>query len=152
MGKPEVPGLPSDALQLADQLRPVILRLYRQLRQETKVLGITSAQVALLAAIARSPGIGLSELAALQEMATPSLSGHIDRCEQAGLVERRRHEGGDRRRVGLTLTPPGHDLLAQVRAQRTAWLASRLAGIDEEARTAIAEALGPLSELSGHRL
>ena len=151
MQEHEFQGLPPDALQLADQLRPVILRLYRRLRQETKVLGITSAQIALMAAIARSPGIGLSELAALQEMATPSLSGHVDRCEKAGLLERRRQETGDRRRVGLTLTAAGHDLLQEVRAQRTAWLALRLAEFDEGARMAIVSALGPLSELSGHR-
>ena len=115
----------ADPLVVANQLRPVLLRLARELRQETEQLGITSRQVTLPLADPRHPGLSLRELAAEERISAPALSGHVDRLEKAGLVERVR-DGGDRRRVGLTLTEEGERLLKRVRARRTTWLADRL--------------------------
>ena len=82
---------------LADQLRPVLLRLARELRREAQSLGITGGQVALLAQIRKSPGITASELADRERMSAPGMSGHIGRLESAGLIERTR--AADRRRM-----------------------------------------------------
>jgi DNA-binding MarR family transcriptional regulator len=53
------------------------------------------------------------------------MSGHVDRLERAGLLERVRSTE-DRRRVGLELTDDGAKLLRRVRARRTTWLTTRL--------------------------
>ena len=141
-----VNGVIADPLTVANQLRPVLLRLARQLRQETEQLGITSRQVTLLWLIRLNPGLSLRELAAEERISAPALSGYVDRLEKAGLLERVRDEQ-DRRRVGLTLTEEGERLLKRVRARRTTWLADRLKGLDDDELEAIEAAIEPLGRL-----
>ena len=132
---------------LADQLRPVLLRLSRELRREAQSLGVTGGQVALLIQIKRNPGITASELAERERMSAPGMSGHIARLENAKLIKRARAE--DRRRIGLTITPAGDKILASVRKRRTAWLADRLQGLTDAERATIARALPALEKLLG---
>ena len=136
----------ADPLTAANQLRPVLLRLSRELRQETEQLGVTSRQVTLLWLIRGNPGMSLRELAAEERISAPALSGHVDRLEKAGLLARSRDEG-DRRRVGLALTDEGERLLRRVRARRTTWLADRLRGLDADDIEAIEAAIEPLGRL-----
>lgn len=136
----------ADPLVVANQLRPVLLRLSRELRQETEQLGITSRQVTLLWLIRANPGLSLRELAAEERISAPALSGHVDRLEKAGLIERVR-DADDRRRVGLTLTEEGERLMKRVRARRTTWLADRLKGLDDDELAAIEAAIEPLGRL-----
>lgn len=133
------------ARELADQIRPVLLRLARELRREAHSLGITGGQVALLAQIKKSPGITASELAERERMSAPGMSGHIARLEAAQLIERTR--AADRRRIGLTLTPEAVKILANVRKRRTVWLAERLEGLSDDERDAITAALPALERL-----
>lgn len=135
-----------DATTLANELRPVLLRLARELRKETEQLGVTSRQVTLLWLIRLNPGLSLTELAAEEGISAPAISGHVDRLEKAGLLGRVRDES-DRRRVGLTLTEDGEKLLRSVRARRTTWLAERLRGLDEDELAAVQRAIEPLARL-----
>lgn len=136
---------PTTARELADEIRPVLLRLARELRREAQTLGVTGGQVALLAQIRKEPGITASELAERERMSAPGMSGHIARLEAAKLIERTRAE--DRRRIGLTLTPEGTKILASVRKRRTVWLAERLGGLTEDERESVAAALPALERL-----
>ncbi len=133
-------------LAIANDLRPVLLRLTRELRRETEQFGVTGRQATLLWLIKRSPGLTLRALAAAEGISPPALSGHVDRLERAGLLVRVRSEV-DRRRVGLELTPGGERLLRSVRERRTAWLAERLSALEPEALLAIEAAIGPLRDL-----
>ena len=49
---------------VAADLRPVLLRVARELRKETEQLGVTARQATLLWLVKRSPGLSLAELAA----------------------------------------------------------------------------------------
>ena len=69
---------------VAAELRPVLLRLARELRKETEQLGITARQATLLWLVKRSPGLSLAELAAEEGISPPAMSGHVDRLERAG--------------------------------------------------------------------
>jgi len=126
----------------------VLLRLSRELRKETEQLGITARQATLLWLVKRSPGLSLAELAAEEGISAPAMSGHVDRLERAGLIERVR-SSNDRRRVGLSLTPAGSRQLRRVRARRTTWLADRLAALEPAQLEAVEAALGPLATLVG---
>jgi DNA-binding MarR family transcriptional regulator len=125
-----LPAPVDDPLSVANRLRPVLLRLNRQLRRETHAAGLTGGQASILAAIHGQPGIGVNGLAAVEGMTAASISGHVDRLETAGLVERERSGEGDRRRVGLRVTANGRRALEDVRRRRTAWLAQRLKNLD----------------------
>jgi DNA-binding MarR family transcriptional regulator len=141
-----VNDLAVDALAVATQLRPVLLRLNRELRRELASLGVTGGQTAILHLIELSPGAGVRELAHRENISAAGMSGHIERLEAAGLVRRQPSES-DRRRVGLYLTEAGHRVLRAVRSRRTAWLAARLKRLPPEQLAAVEEALAPLAAL-----
>ena len=136
------------SLELANDLRPVVLRVARQLRKETGQFGVTSRQATLLALIDQSPGLTLRALAEAEAISAPALSGHVDRLEDAELIRRVRSDV-DRRRVGLELTPRGQRLLRSIRERRTAWLAEHLEELDPDDLRAIEAAIGPLRRLAG---
>lgn len=132
--------------ELANELRPILVRLARELRKETAQLGVTAGQATLLWQISENPGIGLRALAELEGIATPTVSGLVDRLQRAGLLSRVRSQT-DRRRVGLTITPAGGRMLVAVRERRTVWLTERLARLGPAERAAIGAALEPLAGL-----
>src|ERR671918_1238587 len=125
---------------VADDLRPVLLRLARELRKETEQLGVTARQSTLLWLVKRSPGLSLAGLAAEEGISPPALSGHVDRLERAGLLVRERSTE-DRRRVGLRLTDEGVKLMRRIRARRTTWLAERLNDLEPGQLAAIDTAI-----------
>jgi DNA-binding MarR family transcriptional regulator len=133
---------------VADDLRPVLLRLARELRKETEQLGVTARQATLLWLVKRNPGLSLAELAGEEGISPPALSGHVDRLEKAGLLERVRSTE-DRRRVGLRLTDDGVKLMRRIRARRTTWLAERLRGIEPAELERVEAAIPALQRLLG---
>ena len=136
----------AEPLTVANRLRPVLLKLARELRREVHPLGVTGGQVSLLAQIRAHPGIGARELAALERVSPAAMSGHVHRLERAGLVARTTTPG-DRRRQTLALTSEAESVLRAVRSRRTAWLAERLRGLPEEDLAAVDRALEPLLRL-----
>ena len=132
--------------EVAEELRPVILRLGRHLRRETEQLGVTSHQATLLWLVKSRPGLSLRELAHAEGISAPSLSAHVDRLETLGLIRRVRSTD-DRRRVGLELTPEGRATLRRVRARRTTWLANRLDRLSDDDRDRLEDALPALRAL-----
>ena len=136
----------TDALDLANELRPVLLRLNRHLRRELAPLGITAGQAALLHAIDTGVAVGVRELAERERLSRPRVTAAVDRLESLGLVTRTRSEV-DRRRVELAVTAEGRRILRSARRRRTAWLAARLAQLDESERGSVADALPALERL-----
>lgn len=138
--------LVTDTVSVADALRPVLLRVGRELRREARAVGISPEQVSLLVAIKYAPGLGIRDLAANQRISPPALTKHVDRLERDGLVVRTQHPD-DGRRIGLALTEEGQRVLRRVRSRRTAWLATRLRGLDTKELAAVEAAIEPLSRL-----
>ena len=135
-----------DARVVAGELRPVLLRLNRELRREVHDLGATGGQMALLAQIGQRAGIGLAELAAAERMSPAAMSGYVDRLERAGLVRRTRLDR-DRRRIGLELTSVGARLVRAGKRRRTAWLAERLERLSADELAAVDRAIPSLARL-----
>jgi len=136
----------TDTVAVADALRPVLLRVGRELRREARAEGISPEQVGLLVAIKYAPRIGVRELAARERISAPAMTKHVDRLERAGLVART-PSADDKRRVGLALTDDGQRTLRRVRSRRTAWLASRLGELGPGELAAVEAAIEPLSRL-----
>jgi len=135
-----------DTTVLAERLRPVLLRLGRELRREARSLGISATHVSLLSLIEHWPGVGVKELADRERMSPAGMSGHVDALVRAGLVRRIGNER-DRRRVDLALTAAGRSLLRKVRSRRTAWLAQRLGKLSGREIAALEAAIVPLGLL-----
>jgi DNA-binding MarR family transcriptional regulator len=135
----------ADPVELANQLRPVLLQLNRELRREIHSLGVTGGQATLLIQIKNHPGIGVRQLAERERVSAPGMSKAIDKLERKALVTRAR--GTDRRRVGIELTEEGQRVLASVKRRRTAWLAARLQELSPAELELVEAALEPLSRL-----
>jgi DNA-binding MarR family transcriptional regulator len=145
-----VNDLATEPLAVANRLRPVLLKLGRELRREVHPLGVTGGQVSLLVQIQRNPGIGVRELAARERISPAGMSGHIRRLERAGLVERIPN-AADRRRQGIRVTAQAEAVLRSVKKRRTAWLAERLKGLSDEEVEAVDAAIDPLLRLLEER-
>ena len=135
-----------EPLAVANRLRPALLKLARELRRESHALGVTGGQVSLLFQIHRHRGIGVRDLSQLERISAAAMSGHVDRLERAGLVERTPNPD-DRRRHGLSVTPAGERVLRSVKSRRTAWLASRLERLSPEELEAVDAGVEPLLAL-----
>jgi DNA-binding MarR family transcriptional regulator len=135
-----------EIVELANELRAIILRLARHLRSQAHASGLTGGQIAILVAIEFNPGMTAQLLAEREGLSAPGVSGHLARLEGKGLVERERAPGG--RNTGLFLTSSGQSLVAAVRQQRTSWLTGRLADIPSQDRELIKASLSILDRLS----
>lgn len=140
--------MPDTAHDLAEALRPALYRLYRLLRRESEGLGVTGLQFLLLAIIGKNPGIGTAELARMERLRGPTISGHVRLMEAAGLITRSAGEHEDRRRVGLTVTAQGQAVIDEMQRRRVDWLARRIAHLSDAERSALAAAIAPLARLS----
>src|SRR5262245_16992824 len=133
-------------VDLANELRPSLLQINRQLRKELAPLGITAVQAALLHAIRTTPSIGIRELAEREGMSKPAMTTAVDRLEVMGLVHRKR-SSRDARRVELELTEKGQRVSRSARSRRTAWLAERLRRLEPHELEALTDAVAPLRRL-----
>ena len=136
-----------DPVSLADELRPILLRLARHLRAEIhQESGLTAGQIAILVAIEFNPGMTAQKLAEREGLSESGISGHLARLEGKGLV--RRERSADRRRVGISLTAAGRNAVDAVRKERTEWLRSRIDLLTSEERNQIRASLGALDRVS----
>jgi DNA-binding MarR family transcriptional regulator len=138
----------TDSVAVANELRPILMKLARELRREVHSLGITGGQASLLFQIRTRKGVTARELAELERMSPAAMSGYIDRLEKAGLVSRLPDER-DRRRQLLALTDEGERVLRSVKSRRTAWLAERLKRLGPGELEAVERALPSLALLLG---
>ncbi len=136
---------------LADALRPVILKLGRQMRREAQKVGMSILDTQLMALVSKKPGIGICELAALEQVSRPSMSVHIKRLVTDGWLQREAPSDGDQRRTSLTLTPKARRLMVTIRQKRNDWLAAHIAQLTSEERAALAAAIEPMDRLADGR-
>jgi DNA-binding MarR family transcriptional regulator len=133
------------SLELANALRPTITRLARRLRQQDHT-GLGPTMTAALGSIKKHGGPTHGELAAIEQVAPPTITAVVGKLETLGLVTR---ETGttDRRVTRIRITPAGLEQLDEVRSRRTSWLASQLASLTDDERQRLVEAADVLAKL-----
>ena len=136
---------PTAPLDLANTLRPVITRLARRLRQQDHT-GLGPTMTAALASIAKHGGPTHGELAAMEQVAPPTITAVVGKMEKLGLVERVT-DPTDRRVTRILVTAAGVDQLDGVRSRRTSWLASQLSSLTDDERRRLADAADVLAKL-----
>jgi DNA-binding MarR family transcriptional regulator len=132
--------------ELADRVNRLLRELILLLRRSATDTAVSSSQLAVLASLEAGP-LRMSGLAAQHGVRMPTMTAQINRLERDGLVARQRRDR-DARVVTVELTGVGRLELRRGRDQRVTFLAERLAGLTEEDRRAIAEALPALSRLT----
>lgn len=134
-------------LNLAEALRPALLRVSRRLRQEGQKAGISAQDSLILAQIRKNPGIGVCDLADTEQTSRPTMSSHVKRLEAAGFV-RRSNDAEDGRRSGLAVTAAGVRRIEAIKRHRNDWLAARLRKLSPAERESLAAAAEPLLKLA----
>lgn len=136
---------------LSEDLRTALKGIVRRMRRDTErqEQGLSLMQAMLLHLIHEHPGIGVAELARMQQVRSPTMSGQVKALETAGLVTRA-PLADDRRRSGLHVNQVGHAALRHLRDQRHDWLSQRIARLSPDQMEALAGAVDVLNILADH--
>ncbi|HYX68393.1 MAG TPA: MarR family transcriptional regulator [Terriglobales bacterium] len=118
-------------MAVADALHSAAIRLLRLVRAQDAQAGIGPAQLSALSVLVFGGAKTLGELAAIEQVRSPTMSRIVEGLVQRGLVQRV-SAPADRRAVSLTATPQGRKLLLAGKARRVRALAARLEGITKE--------------------
>lgn len=141
-----------DVADLAERLRPAMLKLSRHLRREAQKIGLSALDAQILGMVRKVPGVGISDLAEIEQMSRPAMSVHVKRLEAEGWLARTDAPGGDKRRVVLALTAAGDRALAVIRRSRNDWLEARLTRLDPDELTTLSAAIDPLLRIAEMKL
>ena len=93
-------------------LRQIIRAMDIRSRQLEKSVGLTVPQLVVLREVAETPEAPIGHIARSISLSQATVTTIVDRLEQRGAITRRRAES-DRRKVFVTLTDTGRDLLAR---------------------------------------
>ncbi|ESQ80678.1 MarR family winged helix-turn-helix transcriptional regulator [Asticcacaulis sp. YBE204] len=121
----------TDTSELAARFQNLATRLLRQARVLDGAGTITSAQYAALSTLYSHPDIALTELAALEKVAHPTMSRMVNGLIKAELVARAAHPT-DKRTVSLSLTEAGRAAYETVYARRLAMMGAMLSRLKPE--------------------
>jgi MarR family transcriptional regulator, transcriptional regulator for hemolysin len=117
-----------------------LMRKRFEQRARAAALGLTRAQAAVLAYLARQEGINQAALAQILELEPITLARLLDRLQAAALVERR-PDPKDRRAHLLYLTAAAYPLLARIFALAAEVREDALAGVAEPDRDRLLDLL-----------
>ena len=119
-----------DLSGLAAQLRLVITRTARRLRQEAGT-DLGPSQTAALATVERHGPLTPTELARMERIQRPTATRIVARLEEVGLVERVR-DPRDARSFTVRATAEGRALMKKLRTRKNAYLARRLRDLSDD--------------------
>jgi len=131
-------------LETLQKFRLIIGAVRQHSRELETTCGIGGAQVWMLATIADTPDITVSQLSQALSIHVSTASNLLDKLARAGLVERLRGEE-DRRVVRLRLTDKGRDIIARAPKPLTGLIVDALEKLSAESLLALNEELGRLT-------
>ena len=134
-----------DLSGLAAQLRLVITRTARRLRQEAGT-DLGPAQTAALATVERHGPLTPTELARIERIQRPTATRIVARLEEVGLVERVR-DPRDARSFTVRATAEGRALMKKLRTRKNAYLARRLRDLSDDDLATLDRAAAILEDL-----
>jgi DNA-binding MarR family transcriptional regulator len=111
----------ADALTVAGELRTVIGKLNRRLREESSVGDFTESQKSVITRLDREGAATLASLARAEGMRPQSMGSIVSVLTTAGMVTGT-PDPSDGRQIILSLTQRAHDELLAGRAARQDWL------------------------------
>lgn len=134
-----------DTLDLAAQLRAVVVPLARSLRQQSGGR-LTATQASVLGSVMRHGPMAMSAVAVREQLSLPMVSKVVAALEEEGLVRRdaSAHDG----RVNLvSITEDGRGWVAETRRRRDRWLADQLGALEVDDLLALDRAIRALEQV-----
>jgi DNA-binding MarR family transcriptional regulator len=135
-------------LQLASDLRTIVTRLIKKLRSKSSAgekLSLTERSVIKL--LDQHKELFPTELAAMEKITTQSMSQILNHLSEMGYISRRISDT-DKRKVIITLSEGGQDLLYKTRNERDEWLNLAIKkNYNESEKDMLRKCLAPLTRL-----
>ncbi|ADG73677.1 transcriptional regulator, MarR family [Cellulomonas flavigena DSM 20109] len=148
MSTPPTAAPPAAAdLALATELRVTLGRAVRRIKAERGEAGLSDPQFNVLAILLREGPTSPGRLAEHERIAAPAMTRTVGCLADAGLVRKQEHPT-DGRQVVVSLTEHGEAEVAETRRRRDAWLATRLAGLDDDERATLTAAADILRRIT----
>ena len=136
------------ALAVASELRIVVSRLIRRLREQADAGDLTSSQKSVLLNLEREGPATVTVLARAQNMRPQSMGAIVSTLQVAGLVDGA-PDPSDGRQTILSLTAACREMIAVGRAARQDWLFQAIhANLDREEQEQLADAIELLKRLA----
>ncbi len=138
-------------LQFSSDLRTVVTRLFKTLRK----VSVTSQQLSLterstLGLLSQQGSMSPSELASAEKITNQSLSQILSHLLELGLIIRTGSET-DKRKVIISLSETGTQMIMQTRGERDEWLAKAIEETcNAEEQDILKKAIGPLTKIVGY--
>jgi len=135
-------------LHLASDLRTVIARLTKKMRKKSiwaEKLSLTERST--IASIYQHGTLLASELAVIEKITTQSMSQILNHLFELGLITKTPSDT-DKRKVLISLSVSGQELLFKSRSEKEEWLNRILTDhFSDEERDILSKAIGPLTRL-----
>lgn len=134
--------MPTDSQKLTQS----VVRLARRLRQERRS-DLSPTQLSVLGTLSSKGPQTPGAIAAFERVQPPSMTRSINCLAEAGYVARTPHPD-DGRRVMVTISSKGEEVLASERARRDHWLAEHFATLPTEDKKTVRAAIVILERLA----
>lgn len=132
-------------VELATRMRLAIGRLHRRLSRRA-VGGLTPSQLSVLVTVEQHGPLRLGELANREVITPPTVTRLVASLHERALVKRVT-DPEDGRAALIEVAAAGRTLLDEIRRERTAFIAQRIARLDPAARAEVAGAVSLLEQL-----
>lgn len=139
-------SMETSATTLGAELDARLLALYWRIGRSTR-RDLSRSAASVLGTLRDAGPSRITELAAIEAVAQPSMTTLVGRLERDGLVTRS-PDPEDARAVRVAITAEGLERLTRMRAQRAALMEAALAELEPGERAAVAAALPALKKLS----
>lgn len=134
---------------LAGELRVLVSRLKRRLREQSDFGDLTLSQILVLGRLEQDGPATVTNLARAEGMRPQSMGATVSVLEAAGLVSGTQ-DPSDRRQTILSVTPACLDWIKAARAAREDWLARAIrTKLSIEEQQELTKAIGLLSRIAG---
>lgn len=133
--------------ELSTDLRVAVARLSRRVRAEKADDALSDGQFSVLALLFREGPHTLGELSEHERVTPPSMNRRVNSLVDAGYVERTASPT-DGRKVMLSATSAGAELVKETRRRRDEWLYRRLATLPKDQRHLLHDAAALIRELA----
>ncbi len=137
-----------EAQEVADRLHSAAIHLLRRVRVRDVELGLSGPRLSALSVVVFAGPLTVGELAAAEQVRSPTMTRLVDGLEREGLVTREPNPA-DARSVLLRATDTGRLVLSRGRAARIEDLAARLTALAPEELTSLREASALIERVTG---
>ncbi|HEY0272416.1 MAG TPA: MarR family transcriptional regulator [Chitinophaga sp.] len=137
----------AEDLALATEIRIAVSRMHRQFRKQVTGFAVSMLEQSVMAILDRRGSMLPSELAGIEKVSAQSMSQTLNHLHEQELI----HKGTDpedKRKVVVSLSKKGKDILARMRHVRSEWLSHALAGLSAEEKKLLKQSAALLQRLA----